>query len=52
MNDRVKVRIQTASEPLVSWLFRGQTVWEAVQQAGMCRGTGGRGICLNEGTVR
>ncbi|MGI6550052.1 MAG: ASKHA domain-containing protein [Syntrophomonadales bacterium] len=48
MNDRVKVRIQTASEPLVSWLFRGQTVWEAVQQAGILqRGDcGGRGICL------
>ena len=48
MNDRIKVRIQTASEPLVSWVYRGQTVWDAVQQAGIVqRGDcGGRGICL------
>ncbi|MGE5543783.1 MAG: ASKHA domain-containing protein [Bacillota bacterium] len=48
MNDRVKVRIQTASEPLVSWVSRGQTVWDAIQQAGIVqRGDcGGRGICL------
>lgn len=47
MSKRVKVKIITASEPLVSWVYEGQTVWEAVQQAGVLqRGDcGGRGIC-------
>ena len=48
MNNRIKVSIQTASEPLVSWVYKGQTVWDAVQQAGILqRGDcGGRGMCL------
>ena len=48
MDDRLKVRIYTASEPLVSWVDKGQTVWESVQQAGIIqRGEcGGRGLCL------
>ncbi|NLW44325.1 MAG: DUF4445 domain-containing protein [Syntrophomonadaceae bacterium] len=48
MNNRLKVRIYTASEPLVSWVEKGQTVWDSVQQAGIIqRGEcGGRGLCL------
>jgi len=47
VNDRVKVRIYTALEPLVSWVDEGQTVWDAVQHAGIIqRGEcGGRGLC-------
>lgn len=48
MDDRLKVRIHTASGPLVSWVDKGQTVWDSVQQAGIIqRGEcGGRGLCL------
>ncbi|NLB17858.1 MAG: DUF4445 domain-containing protein, partial [Syntrophomonadaceae bacterium] len=47
MSRLVKVKIYTASEPLVSWIYEGQTVWQAVQKAGVLqRGDcGGRGIC-------
>ena len=52
MTNRIKVNIQTASEPLVSWVFKGQTVWDAVQQAGILqRGDcGGRGFVANAGS--
>ena len=47
MDDRLKVRIYTASEPLVSWVDKGQTVWESVQQARSYRGANaGTGLCL------
>jgi len=48
MTEKVKVTIHTASESLVSWVNKGQTVWDAVQQARILqRGDcGGRGLCL------
>ncbi|MGE5404987.1 MAG: ASKHA domain-containing protein [Candidatus Saccharibacteria bacterium] len=47
MSIKSKIRIQTASEPLVAWVDDGQTLWDAIQASGLwpAGDCGGRGIC-------